>query len=505
MTDMSKHIPSDIPENNIIKMSLEEMKDCVIKNANLFYNGEVTEVSDFVYDSMISLILKQDPTFDVYQYIKYKDGIRTYHDENIFRDFDKKADIANIDTEEKFNEYCKYYIPCPKWDGSSIVIYYDINGNLEKIISRGDDETGLLNTDKFRNMVPNKSTMRCAFAEVLVDVDNGSRARANGLVNSKFLQDDVEQLAHPIIWDYLGHNGIHQVDTTHKLNYKQFCQIRDTAKLTVTLNNKEYVFPCDGIVGYPIDNDNQTIDIHKLYYSEAKETTLTNIEWLVSENSGIIHPKANFPTVVLDDTNVSKASLYNYQYIIDNSIYKGMKIKVAKANLTIPKIIEFINPDENKSQNYINNVTCPHCGAKLIPYGEADCICSNVNCTWWYTFFYCKFFDTGFLTTEEETMLSETLPNDFEYIKKIITTDRIIKYFRTPENIVNYVAIPRINKANKAKLCDIYISLITDSDTTIESLLNRLKQASTMCLSDLMCEYVNVFSDRFVEYSRNFN
>lgn len=41
MAEMKDHIPVDIDDSHIIKMSLEEMKECVIKNANLFYNGDL--------------------------------------------------------------------------------------------------------------------------------------------------------------------------------------------------------------------------------------------------------------------------------------------------------------------------------------------------------------------------------------------------------------------------------------------------------------------------------
>lgn len=508
MAEMKDHIPSDIDDSHIIKMSLEEMKECVIKNANLFYNGETTEIPDFNYDAMISLILKQEPTFNVYEHIKYKDGVRMFHDKDIYREYTKKADISDIDTEEKWNEYCKNFVPMIKYDGSSVVCYYNEDGTLNKIISRGDDESGILQTEKLRNKVPAKVEpgIRILFGEAVCSKydENGNlmgRSSSNGMINSKYLQEKVDKYLFIRFWDILKYDGSREPYIANKItSYKTFCEIRDTASYT---DSEIGSVMADGIVGYPKDYSNTILDIHKIYASEIKEVTLENIEWITAPNSGIIHPKAIYTKVMLDGTNCSKATLNNYQNVINNKMYPGMKIKVAKANVTIPQVVEFINPDEKKCEEYIKSLTCPECGGKLVRYGAVDCVCGEDNCSWWQYAFYCKFFGSGFLTESEETMIWETAYNEYTYLKKLINQQRLIDFFKEDMKLVDFVAIPRLPKATKEVLNTEYKSKLSNEDT-VDSLLDKFTEVCYNNLSDLMYEYVGIFTKKLKQYLKNF-
>ena len=495
-----KHIPSNVDTTKVIKMSMKDMKEAVIKNAQLFYQGEQTEISDFQYDAMIKLILEKDPTFDIYDYINnFADGIRAYHDEGIYRDYVKNADISEYATEEDFEAYKKDYIILPKFDGSSITCYYE-NNTLDKIISRGDDESGIVQTEKLRNKVKaNMKNTKYVFCECIVSKDNGGRAKANGLVNSKTMQDDVNKYLTVIPWDCMTEDGKRFPNTEVEVtDYKVFERIRDKAEWVNPKTNE--VYPVDGIVGYKRKSKDYTLDIHKLYYSEAKETILRDIEWAISDTSGVMHPVAIFDTVELDDTNVSKASMYNYQWVKDSGCYIGCKIKVAKANLTIPQILEVLNPDEKKCSKMIEELSCPECGGNIIEYGNVDCICNDASCKWWYNLILERIlWSEGIFTDEEYSFITQTECDDFTYLKKAIDKDKIIKIFKDIEYLIEIYSIPRINKKNKKLIIDGW-KASCKKNMLVSDCIDLFETVCTDVLSELMSSYVSIFNIHLKSY-----
>lgn len=76
------------------------------------------------------------------------------------------------------------------------------------------------------------------------------------------------------------------------------------------------------------------------YEDETADSVLLDIEWAVGK-TGIITPTAIFKPVVLDNTEVSRASVHNISVIknIFGDPYKGQPIKVAKMNMIIPQIV----------------------------------------------------------------------------------------------------------------------------------------------------------------------
>lgn len=74
---------------------------------------------------------------------------------------------------------------------------------------------------------------------------------------------------------------------------------------------------------------------------EATEvvTTLRKVTWQIGASQGAVTPVAHFDTVEIDGTQVSKASLANWDEIQRLGIGIGSVIKVIKANDIIPKVL----------------------------------------------------------------------------------------------------------------------------------------------------------------------
>jgi len=111
----------------------------------------------------------------------------------------------------------------------------------------------------------------------------------------------------------------------------------------------------------------------------AETTQLKEIEWSVGR-TGVITPVAIFDTVLLDNTEVSRASLHNLSIIEELELGIGDSVSIIKANQIIPQIEE----NFTRSNNIGIPKVCPVCGAITIieQLNESKVLyCTNPNCS----------------------------------------------------------------------------------------------------------------------------
>lgn len=149
--------------------------------------------------------------------------------------------------------------------------------------------------------------------------------------------------------------------------------------------------PCDGVV---VRYDDYAYGLslgrtgHHYKYGIAKkeednlvETTFRGIEWNTSRN-GIVVPTGLFDEISILDSNVSRATLHNLNYIDELKLRVGDRIYCSKRNMVIPAIE--VNLDYNAEDYKLPLInTCPSCGKKLIikNTGTANVLyCPNENC-----------------------------------------------------------------------------------------------------------------------------
>lgn len=117
------------------------------------------------------------------------------------------------------------------------------------------------------------------------------------------------------------------------------------------------------------------------FASRKAETKLMDIKLQVGR-VGTITPVAILQPVFLGGTTVSRASLYNEDYIDGLGIRIGDTVIVEKGGDVIPKVSEVIKrkrPKSSKPFSFPNK--CPECGSKLFrPEGEANYFCENYSC-----------------------------------------------------------------------------------------------------------------------------
>ena len=113
--------------------------------------------------------------------------------------------------------------------------------------------------------------------------------------------------------------------------------------------------------------------------AEQVLTKLNEIKYTVGR-TGKITPNAIFNPVHVDGSLVSKATLHNFDYIVDKDIRVGDIISIRKAGDVIPEVVEvkLDRRDENSTPTKMIT-TCPICETELIKK-DANHFCPNENC-----------------------------------------------------------------------------------------------------------------------------
>ena len=77
---------------------------------------------------------------------------------------------------------------------------------------------------------------------------------------------------------------------------------------------------------------------------------------------------------------ISRATLHNYQYIMDKDIRIGDKILLARANDVIPKVVKsFPELRKEELEPIILIQNCPECGQPVV-YEDPLIFCKNPEC-----------------------------------------------------------------------------------------------------------------------------
>ncbi len=117
------------------------------------------------------------------------------------------------------------------------------------------------------------------------------------------------------------------------------------------------------------------------YPPEEKPTVLRSITVQVGR-TGVLTPNANFDTVRLAGTNVSRATLHNKDFIAERDIREGDTIIVRKAGEIIPEVL-YVDTSKRPENSlpYSFPKHCPSCGEKVFVSEEESAIrCTNSAC-----------------------------------------------------------------------------------------------------------------------------
>jgi DNA ligase (NAD+) len=399
----------------------------LIKKLNLandiYYNKNKELISNYEYDKLYDELLKLEKKLE----IKFSNsptqniGFKVMSNlEKVKHDFKMLSlnKTKNIFEIEKFLGN-KIGMLSYKLDGLTIILKYN-NKNLEKVLTRGNGIIGENVTHNkiiFKNLpekinfdgdliVRGEAIILKSDFKKINDIDEkikykNPRNLCSGTIRTLDTKNILNRDIYFFAFEMLTQSNLNfnnskrnKLEFLKKLGFdivinKLVDQNNIKKNLDIFLKNLEtYDFNADGLVltfddikfseSLGITSKFPKDSIAFKWKDETKETKLNNIEWKNSR-SGIITPVANFDSVDIEGTKVSKASLHNLNMIKDLKLGIGDKIKVYKANMIIPQISENLT----RSNNIKIPEFCPACGQKtriIINNKTKFLICENNLC-----------------------------------------------------------------------------------------------------------------------------
>lgn len=399
---------------------IKELTILCNKYCDAYYNGQEL-ISDIEYDILYEELIKLE--LETGYKMSSSPTIRVgYKVNNSLPKISHKYPMLSLDkitTEEEISNFVgsNKAVMSLKEDGLSVRICYDKNGNIKSLGTRGDGKVGTnitANLCCFTNIPLHINTHGkefiidgeaiCTFSNFerinshLKEPYKHPRAVASGSVSLLDSNEAKKRKLNFIAWKFT--QGSEKISYGERLEELQelgfdvvpwvYIDKKYISECIMILKNsaKELSHPYDGIC---ISIDDTSIwdslgstskfPHHSKAYKfaqEAEETIIRKFEFSLGK-SGQLTPVAHFDNVILDNTDVSKASCHNISYCKNLRLGIGAKVHVIKAMQIIPQIIECIEEGDEFEWPDI----CPVCGehTAIKKDNESEVlICTSPNC-----------------------------------------------------------------------------------------------------------------------------
>lgn len=391
--------------------TVNNLVSSIIHAADAYYRGE-PYMSDEAFDELVADLRILDPDNPILT----TDG---WGSQSITTDlpviehpvkFRRGLDFSKVDPYEILDLSGKYVTL--KYDGASVSVYYDEDGNLESAITRNDGITGIDVTDKLRYLVPNHIDLpiRAITGEFILSKEiNESTIHSESPRNaaSGFLLRKSYEVSDLVQYDFVAYRIMSILDTPAGEEFKAtlledrtminksletlgFRSARVVYGSSQDIYHDHYAdlskpvafhsYEADGIVidsGISIDSDGLISYIDEYAYkiiNEVATVTVTAVEWNHTRTNRIV-PKICYEPVRLSGAMCSHATGFNAKFIKDNGISKGAVIKITRSGEVIPHILEVIAIGDGP---YLPT-HCAQCGSEL-RWDGVDLECSDPDC-----------------------------------------------------------------------------------------------------------------------------
>lgn len=406
---------------------LNRMKELIgiLKEASrLYYQFSTSIMTDYEYDKLYdelvileketNMVLSNSPTINV-EYEISKELEQVEHPVPMLS-------LAKTKDVEELKLFLGQEEGVLSWklDGLTIVLTYE-NGKLQSGVTRGTGIIGEVvtaNVKKFKNIpltIPYKGKLVLRGEAVIKYYDfkkmneemgddstqyKNPRNLCSGSVRQLDSGITAERNVNCIIFslisadDFISNLKTEQYKWLEKQGFEvvEFLEV-DKDKIEESVKSyqnriSQYDIPSDGLVLTYNDieyssslGNTAKYPKHSLAFKwkdETMQTILTSVDWKVSR-TGLINPIAVFDTVLLEGTEVSRASLHNLSIIEGLKLGINDKILVYKANMIIPQVASNLT----KSGNLIIPKECPVCHEKsevIISNNIKYLYCSNETC-----------------------------------------------------------------------------------------------------------------------------
>lgn len=404
-------------------MTVEEKWKVLISAAKNYWIDSIpTGMSDSEFDELERRAIQED-NFYARDYVlgKYLTGTRTENHDitkiTKFKISPGKTMLQGMEESEKELGVKLWYDL--KYDGSSIAIYIDpTTGIPKRCVTVGNINIGNYGVDQTAKLIcllPNRFPLgiRTIQAEALLELGNlppdispeKARQKANGLINSKYCEDEIkkylvlrayryylepgsplEKLSYPEVLKKIpskaseldGHITFSPADTWPLDKLRKMSGFTETEITTTSTGT----FLNDGWVLY---NSNGVVQRALKYAgagsgTEKITTEVLGIQWNNQQSKGKDSFSANvlIKPVTLSGCTITKPSAGSIGKLVKNNITPGAIVSIVLANSTIPMVGEVEKPGNGD----FCWPTCG-CGRKLGPSDIFGALlkCSNPECS----------------------------------------------------------------------------------------------------------------------------
>lgn len=418
------------------KEKIETLTKLLNQYAYEYYVLDSPTISDFEYDQMYRELVKLESQFP--EYVLVDSPTQRVGDKVIDR-FEKIThkvkmmsinDIFDYGELMKFDNDIKKVVPnvtytCElKIDGLSVSCIYE-KGVLKVASTRGNGAIGEIITENVKTInsiplklkepldievrgeifMPKKSFEKVNLErkEQGLDEFQNCRNAASGTIKSLDSKVVAKRKLDNFMYQLIGDSGISTQGEVLSFLKKQGFKTNLCTKLCrnydeivefieyYKIHKDDLPYPIDGVVikvnelesyekiGYTVKCPKWCIAYK--YPAEEASTVLREITFQIGR-TGVVTPVANFDTVFISGTDVSRATLHNEDFIRLRDIRVSDTIRVRKSGEIIPEVfaVDFSKRSRDaKPFEMIRN--CPVCGEKIVrKLGEADYFCENENC-----------------------------------------------------------------------------------------------------------------------------
>ena len=418
----------------------EKLKELLNKYSYEYYVLDEPSVTDYEYDMLLRKLIKMEEEnpeiiapdspsqkvggkilkgFESVVHTVKMQSLQDAFSEEEIRDFDKRVKAVCPNAE---------YTVEPKIDGLSVSLEYE-NSLLVRGSTRGDGQVGedVTNNLKTVKSIPLKTNIPVERLEVRGEVfmpkksfeklnfereENGETTFANprNAAAGSLRQLDSSVAAKRnldiFIFNVQSVTGIEfktHLESLEFLKKAGFKVIDDTEAFSSIGGALEKIAEIGNTrKGYYYDTDGAVIKVNSLsdreilgetakvprwaiafkYPAEQKETTIKNI-FINVGRTGVLTPTAEFETVNLAGTRVSRATLHNLDYIRQKDIKIGDRVLIQKAGDIIPEVVKSLTEKRTGEEtDFDMPKNCPVCGAPVHREdGEAAYRCTNFACS----------------------------------------------------------------------------------------------------------------------------
>jgi DNA ligase (NAD+) len=352
--------------------SENDIADIIEEANNSYYNKNESIFSDAMYDIIIEILKSKNENHPLLHSVgapineRLKVALPYW-----------MGSLDKIKPDEKainnwIKKYPGSYVLSDKIDGISGLLH--IRSGVYKLFTRGDGANGMdiSKMIPYISNIPKKIDKDLSVrGEIVISLKNWDKIKhlganprnfVSGLFNSKRIQKDLLKYV-----DFIGYQLMYpekmQIASQFREMAKYNFAIADAVtkdKIDAEILSEYYSdrrensnYEIDGIVVYHngVYNNNQSgnpkfgFAFKNIITAEEAEVTVLDIEWNISKH-GLIKPVVIFSSVLLDGSNVSRATAFNAKYINDNKVGPGSKLIIIKAGMIIPFIKKVLSISE---------------------------------------------------------------------------------------------------------------------------------------------------------------